>query len=480
MNENTRLLGKRTLSMLLLADAAFLVYYVILSVHSRPNFDDITFASMLNDGTVWNYMKEMYAVESGRFMAYFGNAVYNRLFLIIGNSGWFPLYYYILGVLLCWIAIKDIRCTLSRTGLFAGMLLMYNLYIYTNIDFPVFTWLCATMYLLAAPKMMVLIKYLNLEKLRWNQCLLFGFLVLSIGGGNEVSCGVMMCVMFFNLLYYIRLDHRIDSGRAQTKRILWTMAVMLVLLAVVVAAPGNWVRMERSEFSAVERPSGIIGLLAAMADVFVKFFYFEAFALPYYLTAFFGGMILGAHSEMNIAANGRKKTVLLIIAAFVVYLGITSLPNAYLFGGFGYQRNYTHCVFVFILAIAAIGFVAGCGRKPTSGLFRLISLCAVALTVIICTHIVIDTPTCRRFSKAVDSRTEMLVHLQNAGQTEPVEVEPIPDYSTYDLKYLLFRLAGRSRNPQPELFYFSDADIDQYVDAMRRRYRLDYTFRLKE
>ena len=61
----------------------------------------------------------------------------------------------------------------------------------------------------------------------------------------------------------------------QVKRIVWVAVALLVLWAIVVAAPGNYARMNAGEEFA--HPLGILGWLKAMTKAVVLFFWFMVF-----------------------------------------------------------------------------------------------------------------------------------------------------------------------------------------------------------
>ncbi len=252
---------------------------------------------------------------------------------------------------------------------------------------------------------------------------------------------------------------------------------LLVLLAIVVVAPGNYARMNAGEEFA--HPVGILGWLKAMIKAVVMFFWFMAFYFPYYLVAFAIAYYLGSKSDAQLPTS-KIMIVMWLAVAFIVYLLVSSMPNAYLYNGFGVQRNYTHVVFLLMLVVVVVGFVMGVGRKATvSGWLSFVGV--IALIVVMCVNIIQDTPSARLYGKAVDARIEKLSELRDKGQTGTVEVEPLPIPYTEDVKHFVLSRLGRE-TPKSMLYYISETDTipNEYEYHMKRVLDLDFDFVLAE
>jgi len=57
-----------------------------------------------------------------------------------------------------------------------------------------------------------------------------------------------------------------------------------------------------------------------------------------------------------------------------------------------------------------------------------------------------------------------------------LKVKELPVPYTLDPKYILFELIGKKSNPQPVLYYISDADsvVNEYASHFRRYYQLNF------
>lgn len=474
--KNKSTVDRLILYSLVLLNILFFVYWAILAFYSQLHYDDLHFLWKMRELSMFEYVKEMYFSRSGRFVGYAINGIQSVITDALGFHQLWPLFYYALGLGICWLVVKDFELPVSRFGQFMGMCFFYNLYVLTNIDFPVFFWLCAMGYYLFFPLACLLLKYLNEEKLNWWQWTLLVVITIMFGGGNETFTPIILLIMFVNgmwLWHSKGWNVKETWTLPQVRRIVWIAVALLVLWAIVVVAPGNYVRMNTGE--EFTHPLGIFGWLKAMIKAVVMFFWFMAFYCPYYLVAFALAYYLGSKSDVQLPIS-KMKIVMWVAVAFLVYLLVSALPNVYLYNGFGVQRNYTHVVFLWMLVIVMIGFVMGVGRKATGfGWFSLLGI--LTLMVVMCVNIEQDTPSARLYGKAVDARIERLSELKEKGQTGTVEVEPLPIPYTEDVKHFVLSRLGKD-TPKAVLYYISDTDTvpNEYEYHMKRVLNLDFDF----
>lgn len=483
MNERFQkrtVLDKVILVSLIVLNALFLLYWSILAYYSQLHYDDLHFLWKMREISVFEYVKEMYFGRSGRFVGYAINGAVSKITDALGFHQLWAIFYYALGLGICWLVVKDFKWKISKTGLFLGMCFIYNIYILTNIDFPVFFWLCAMSYYLYLPMAILLVKYLNEEKLNVWQWAIVVMIATLIGGGNEAFTPIVLLLMFVSGLYWWHSKSwkvKETWTLPQVRRIVWVAVLMLILFAIVVAAPGNYVRM--SDTTSFVHPVGVLGWFKAMAEAVVVFCYFMTFYIPYYLIVFTLAFYVGTKTNYALPTS-KPKVVLVLTFAFIAYLIISSLPNVYLYGGFGIQRSYTHIVFALLLTVVASGFVLGTGRSPENqGWLSVVGMAVLA--VIMCVNIVEDTPSAKAYGKAVDERIDYLCELRDVGQRERVEVSPLPVPYTEDPKHLVLHLLGKE-TPRSVLYYISDTDKEpnEYVYHMRRVLHLDFDFVIAE
>lgn len=465
---------------LLILNIIFLMYWCVLAYYSPLHYDDLHFLWRMREMSVLDFVKYFYLTRSGRFVVYGIDAVVSLITDALGFHQFWALVYYVIGVGLCWLTVKDLRVRVSRFGLFMGTCFIYNLYILTNIDFPVFYWPCAMMYYLSMPSTLLLVKYLNLRQLKWTQWMIFVIIVFFIGGSYESYTPIVLLFMFINGLYWWHSKEwnaRATWALPQVRRIVFTAVALLVLLLIVVAAPGNYIRLEEGMKGGegFAHPHGILGWLKAMSKAVGMYFYFMAFYIPYYLSVALLGVYVGNKSSYCLPI---KKPILLlsIVLGFIVYLIVSALPNAYLYNGFGIQRNYAPTILVLLLVVGVMGYVIGNGKEFSfSGWCTTVSV--LAIVAIMCVNIAEDTPIARCYGKAVDKRIEYLCSLKEKGQKETVVVEPLPVPYTEDVKHFVLSKIGR-KTTKSVLYYISDTDTvpNEYEGHMRKVLKLDFDF----
>ncbi len=463
---------------LILVNLTFLAYWLILAFYSRLHFDDMHFIAKLRDMSIFAYVKDMYLTRSGRFSGYLINGIMTVISSRLGFYQFWAIIYYTLGITICWYVGKDMRGTIPRPLLFLTVCFIYNLFILTNIDFPVFYWLCAMTYYLNFPIACLILKLINQERIKGWQWPVLVLAVIYTGGGNEAFTPVVLLMMLINGLYWWRLkgwNVKETWALPQVRRIVWTAVAILALFAVVVVAPGNYGRL--SDADHFVQPDGIAGWAKGLVNAVVSFFYFTAFYFPYYAVVFALAYYMGSLTPQTSPSSLSKgKSVLILALSFLAYLIVSAIPNIFLYSNFGIQRTYTHTVLVLILTVGACGFLLGKG-KPSYRAAGITVAGLLALTLIMGINIKMDAPTAKAYAQSVDERAEILTQLQKSGQKESVIVPALIPPTTIDTKFFLSRLFGKS-SVKPVLYYYCDAnEIGNAYETMMKDYLcLDFDF----
>lgn len=465
--------------LLLVLNALFIIYYLMLAIYSQPHYDDLHFMWKMNEMSIYDYVKEMYLSRSGRFVAYGLNGVIFSVVNIVGYHQFWPIVFYIIGVLICCKTAKECIKSIDSTVLFNVILLIYNIYILINIDFSVFNWLCAMSYYLLAPSCCLLFCYLNKSILKWYDYVVLSLLVIFLGGGQEAFTPVVLLIMFFNGLFYWQKNNweiKATWDLPQIRRIVYVAIAMIILLLIVVVAPGNYARM--ADTSQFIHPVGIIGWIKSIVHANGMYLYFMIFYIPYMFILFTITYLLGNRYGTRCLNRIQKiKIVFLLLFSLFIYTLVSSLPNVYLYGGFGIQRSYTHCVFMLLLCVAVCGYVLGDTERKTNipsfvaiiGLLTFISIMSI--------NIHNDIPVAQQYSDAVNARIEHLQELQINGNKDVVVVKELPKPEVNDIKSYLFTLLGKTTS-KSSLYYISDSDTvpNEYMYHFKKVYGLDFDF----
>lgn len=477
-------LEKGMLGLLVVLNALFIYYWVVLAANYSMHFDDVHFMWMLRDNSIAEYVHDMYLTQGGNFAGYAINGIIFSIANWVGDYHFWPIVFYTIGVVIAWCAFHDLPFV-KDSGYkgWLGVLALYNVYVLTSIDYAVFTWLCAMQYYLFAPILCLLIKYLAKENLVWWQWILLMFLAIFIAG-NAVSISTVSFVVLFAygmwMWYREGWNVRNTWNKPQVRRLLVITALMLVCFVIVFVAPSNWDRMDWADD--IQQPQNMTQFIRAIAVCASMFIYMMAFYLPYHLIAIAMGALAGSRYPINLP-TGKWKAIGLAILLFVAYLLISVVPLAYLSNGFQIQRNYTHICFFYMLAFFAIGYIWMCGRRKECGkpIMMAIPVCALFLIAIMCLNIKQDLPVARAYNKAHQEREAYLLDLQEKGNNETVVVAPYPSTQTPDAKYNVLKWMGKKTGMQA-IFYEADADVEpnEYEEHVRKLLNLDFDFVLTE
>lgn len=467
--------------LLLVLDILFVVYWVFLSMNYCLHYDDVHFMWKMKEYSIFEYVKEMYITRGGNFVGYAMNGIIFTVANWFGDYHLLPLIYYVVGIMVLYYSVKGLVENVDDWKLALGVVTFYNVYVLTVPDYSIFTWLCAMGYYWYAPMMCLLIRMLNKEKLSVLKWVLVIVLVLLLSGSNVTITPMVWLLMFVNIMVICRKNKwniRNAWNCVIVRRMAYIFVGMFVVYSIMFMAPGNFSRLE--DGTDMDHPSSLSEFVVAWIKCVVMFFYFMAFYFPYHFIVIVLGFMVG--TKVRYKMENKLKVIVVVAAAFMVYLAIATLPLAYLSNGFGIQRNYTHITFFYMLMWALIGVVIGNENEKReseatlSGILVSLFLCVVMSFNLYC-----DIPLTKQYKKAHDERKNMLNTLQKQGNKEMVCVEPYPSTRTIDAKYFVLKLFGKSTNRQT-IFYESDAGLapNEYEGHVKHLLGLDFDFVLCE
>lgn len=492
MQAITNITQKDTLSniikgLLLATNIAFLVYFVVLAVYARPHYDDLHFMWKMQEMSIFDYVKDMYFSRSGRFGGYLLNGVVFSIINAVGVSWFFPLLFIALGILICCYVATKALPKANSFWLCNGVMLFYFVYLLTNIDFAVVYWLCAMGYYLKFPIALLLFYLINKQKLNIWQWIVLTFAIITVGAGNEAFSPLMLVLLFINGMYYLYNNHydfRKTFSDVRVKKMCLTASIIIVLMIIVIVAPGNYARM--SDTTQFHSPTSIVEWIKGLTHAGTIYHYFLLFYIPYYCVLMALAYLLGVKAKVNKwysnIFNNIKGIFIGVILLYAIYIFCSILPSVFLYGDFGIQRNYTHAVFMSILILCTIGFLLGYWKPAAENKVKYISilglLILLSVTIINCC---IDFPTAKSYAESVDNRITYCNDAQQKGLQGILEVNPIKEPVTIDVKYMFFYIMGEN-NRKPMLYYISDTKDtpNEYAYHMKRLYKWDFDIVLKQ
>lgn len=492
MQAITNITQKDTLSniikgLLLATNIAFLVYFVVLAVYARPHYDDLHFMWKMQEMSIFDYVKDMYFSRSGRFGGYLLNGVVFSIINAVGVSWFFPLLFIALGILICcYVATK----ALPKANAFwvcNGVMLFYFVYLLTNIDFAVVYWLCAMGYYLKFPIAMLFFYLVNKMHCNiWERMLLI-LACFTIGAGNEAFSPLMLVFLFINGIYYLHSNHynfRTTFADKRVRRLCIAAAMIVILMVIVIVAPGNYARM--SDTTQFHSPTSIVEWIKGLVHAGATYHYLLFFYLPYYTVLMALSYLLGVKAKVNNwfgdAFDDKKYVIIKMIFLYVIYIFCTILPSVFLYGNFGIQRNYTHAVFITMLTLCTVGFLLGYWKANVERVLKYVSVAGLlTLFSIMLINCRMDFSVVKAYAESVDNRITYCYDMQNKGTQSILEVEPLNEPITVDVKYMLFHTMGKN-NVKPMLYYISDTEEtpNEYAYHMKRVYKWDFDIVLKQ
>ncbi len=480
-------LSKIIKGLLLATNIAFLVYFVVLAIYARPHYDDLHFMWKMQEISIFDYVKDMYFSRSGRFGGYLLNGVVFNIINAIGASWFFPLLFIALGILICCYVATKVLPKANRFWLCNGVVLFYFVYLLTNIDFAVLYWLCAMGYYLKFPIALLLFYFINKQKLNIWQWIILTLAVITVGAGNEAFSPLMLVLLFINGMYYLYNNHydfRKTFSDVRVKKMCLTASIIIVLMIIVIVAPGNYARM--SDTTQFHSPTSIVEWIKGLTHAGTMYHYFLLFYIPYYCVLMALAYLLGVKAKVNNwysdIFNNIKGVFIGVILLYAIYIFCSILPSVFLYGDFGVQRNYTHTVFMTMLTLCTIGFVLGYWKPNGEIMVKYLSVIGLitlfSITIINCN---IDVPIAQSYAESVDNRVAYCNEKQIDGYNGVLEVSPLATVSTVDVKFIIFRMLGLTTS-KPSLYYTSEnvEAFDEYSDHMKRLYKWDFDIVLKQ
>lgn len=466
--------NKLILLLLVLVNILFVIYFTLLAVYGRFHYDDYHFLWKLRELTIPEYISELYYRQTGRFVAVFINGVVFKTIWLTGYHQFIPVIFWITGVSLLWFTFRKIFKNEPGFLLLNIAAFFYHIYVISNIDFPVFYWLCALSYYLLFPALAAIITLVSYKHHHWKSILMLIILTIFIGGTQETFAPLAMFLMFVCLLIILKNHQfRLTAAFRDIRFKILTALLFLtgLLLIVVVIAPGNYVRMGLDEFV---RPSSIGEYVIAVSKAIATFSYFQLFYLPYYLIVM-AVMISLLKTPEHLSL---KRFFPFAVLIFVLYVLLTVLPFAYLWNDFGIQRNYTQLVMATMFMLVYTGFVY---LKQFQKLMQFMAATGlIVLSVIMLFNLYHDVPVARNYAHSIDQRTEQMLALKNNIRSGELVVKPITIPYTTDVKYHVSKYLLGKNTPVPLLYYYSDTDTvpNEYAAHFSKVYELNFLIKL--
>ena len=460
-------------------NAIFLVYYCGLAINMRLHFDDIHWLYSAQIQNLWEYLQWVWYDRSGRMTVYAMNWIFSTVTLKVGVYWFWPILYMLFGWLLLWIFVRELPIRVANWQKYLLLVLIYNVYILTAVDFAVFYWPCAMQYYIIGPATLAIVGYALRKELKWYQWIFALFVVCLVGLGYEYWILIALLILFFVGLYYWKSeqwDVRKTWAQPEVRRIILFAILLLIGFLITISAPGMYKRVEGgAEYEGMVHPDTFTALIIAYSKTIATLLYFQAFYIPYYLILLVVMMAIGRYHAKT---NTNNKILKVVSCALVIVIAVACVEPAYIYGGFGIQRFYTPLILLITIYFAFVGYIlGGCYAKKvqTAGI-QIVGITALScMAIIMLVNICYDFPVAKRYAEAVDQRKEYVLSMQQQNYSGVLELDKIDCPCSIDSKYVVFSLLGK-HTLKPALYYYSDVEDspNDYSVFTRKAFHLDF------
>lgn len=461
-------------------NVVFLVYYCGLAVYMRLHYDDIHFLYSAQIQNLWEYLEWVWFDRSGRMTVYAMNWIFSTITLKVGVYWFWPILYMLFGWLLCWIFVRELPIAVANWKKFILLVLIYNIYILTAVDFAVFYWPCAMQYYIIGPATLAIVGYAIRKDMKWYQWVFALLVICLVGLGYEYWIPLALLILFFVGLYYWKCqqwDVRKTWAQPNVRRIILFAVLLLIGFIVTTSAPGMYKRVEGgAEYEGMVHPDSLVTMCIAYGKTIATLLYFQVFYIPYYFILAVAAMAAGAYSEHRDTDFGQILKP--ISCALIIVIAVACVEPAYIYGGFGIQRFYTPLILLITFYFAIAGYMLGCQYSTKlhslwAQTTALVGLSCMAIIMVV--NISYDCPIAKKYAEAVDKRKEYILSMQAQNHTGVLELDKIARPCSIDAKYVLFTLF-RKQTTQPAIYYYSDVEDspNDYSVFIRKAYQLDF------
>ena len=449
---------RRENTFLYLTNIIFFIYWTILLYFNRFSQDDYGFMSWVRNIGAIDFVSQVYNTFSGRFVRYF---IYWCKFRLLGavELPWlYPAFIYSLTV----ASILFIARKLSESPRIALIgILCYNMLIFCNLEFSAFFWTAAVDYYATAFLYPIWLLYFCF--ISKNRVVAYiGIIICSllIGGGCEAHSPLFLYAIFCYFTYQA-IFGSFNKGKERNTRLAIAFIIILAGFVIVCMAPGSSGRISMY----TEKPS-VSEMIRISFSSFAILAYLLTFRIPHLMIL---GIICFAAGRRSKALQKFKPHELIFsLICLLILMWISTFPAAYGMGQFGFHRIYTPVVSCIIISCAFWCYRLGQAtiNKTMPSAKYLAGAASLILCICIAVHIVVDTPTAKRYSIADKDRIALCLKEKEKGRTDDLFLDPLPTVKTYNFKSIVMGFIANS-NIQPVLYYGNEIDnvIDETTDV---------------
>jgi len=412
----------------------FLSLFFMLSYYNRLAADDMHFLGCYSEIGIWGCMRDRYFGISGRWSAQLliGWIVSMNNFVgyhLVFNCFTFLSLATVLYSLIRKIIWKKLNINISKKiAILFSILLTGNLFFTSYSIAETWFWLVPVCtYLWSIIMSLVLLHVLMDNKINPIHIFLIIISCSFIGGASEsyalVNIFLLIAYLFFSNISLSPLSF--PKNKNLNIKIIIVLFFLLVAFAITMNAPGNEVRY-------VSLPKGdFTHLLWVQIKSFIKIIFIRTpLNLPYLVLFSFPWFILGR----SLSVNEKKEGLISLLYSYKHYLFIALvlififlLPTSFIMVELGPDRSLSMISFFIVFCFAALFFVLGTKIEMSEKIIQPLKNILVFITIgILIFHLADQYSITKKYARGYDSRVDLLVILNEKGQKDIVELEPLP------------------------------------------------------
>ena len=415
------------LALLIIAALSSALFIMMVHWYNIPMWDDYDFMVHLRSMTIWEHVAYEWTSFCGRFWGQFLNGIFVRLYETFGTLMVGAMLVYILEIVLIeQTLVRLLRICHMKAIIYSVILL--GLYISMMHSIHSYFWMCTQGYSLRMCVTLFTYAYIReMKVVRWYDYVASTVLFSYLGAGYEIFSPCVLVFVGIRLLMYWSEYKSLKKVLTEQTLLVYGFIIATISFFIMIAAPGNWVRMDAYEdqhvFSLIEFMVIVVDKVLAEVKAIVL-------RLPYMIAGFV--MLLDLTISKNLGTPLTSKQVLLALLKWLgILFGMVILAfvlETYAIGNSSLGRALCFIpmfllFFIGVMVVSVRRWISCKISKNTIGILT----CFVAITLIICNiyAIVFNSYELQKWQKEETTRLEYLQQLNNEGFEGLVLLKPI-------------------------------------------------------
>lgn len=414
-------------ALLIIAALTSALFIMMVHWYNIPMWDDYDFMVHLRSMTIWEHVAYEWTSFCGRFWGQFLNGIFVLLYETFGTLMVGAMLVYILEIFLIeQTLVRLLRICHMKAIIYSVILL--GLYISMMHSIHSYFWMCTQGYSLRMCVTLFTYAYIReMKVVRWYDYIVSTVLFSYLGAGYEIFSPCVLVFVGIRLLMYWIEYKSLKKVFTEQTLLVYGFIIATISFFIMIAAPGNWVRMDAYEdqhvFSLIEFMVIVVDKVLAEVKAIVL-------RLPYMIAGFV--MLLDLTISKNLGTPLTSKQVLLALLKWLgILFGMVILAfvlETYAIGNSSLGRALCFIpmfllFFIGVMVVSVRRWISCKISKNTIGILT----CFVAITLIICNiyAIVFNSYELQKWQKEETTRLEYLQQLDDEGFEGLVLLKPI-------------------------------------------------------